>query len=75
MVGANLVWARAGFNVAAGQQVPVNQWVKLNVELFTKLKPDNKLDIETVSCEFNETFFNFTADGGNLSRDSVISLS
>ena len=75
VVGANLLWARAAFNVPPGHQVPVNQWVKLNVELFTKLKAEDQVDIETISCEFNEKSFDFVADGSCLSRDGPITIS
>ena len=74
VVGANLLWARAAFNVPPGHQVPVNQWVKLNVELFTKLKAEDQVDIETISCEFNEKSFDFVADGSCLNRDGPITL-
>ena len=36
--GANLIWARAKFDYKFGEKIPVNQWVRLTVEIFTKLK-------------------------------------
>lgn len=70
IVGAGLLWARARFEVRHGEQVPVNQWVKLTVEVFTRLRQSQALDVETINVNFNEASFDFKAAGGSLSKDS-----
>jgi len=73
LYGAGLVWARARFDREMGQEVQVNQWVKLKIEVFTRLKGDG-IDIETLKACFNDDGFDYERDGAVLTRDSPISI-
>ena len=45
--GAKLIWARASFSTKMGMDVQVNSWVKLTIEIFTRIKnPKNSGDID-----------------------------
>lgn len=62
LVGANLVWVRAQFDRKANEFVQINKWVKMTIEIFTKIKGEG-IDIESVSSRFNEQKFNFDHEG------------
>ena len=47
LIGANLIWARAQFDKKANELVQINQWVKLSLEIFTKLK-GNGVELQNI---------------------------
>lgn len=47
LIGAGLIWARAQFDRKANELVQINQWVKLSIEIFTKLKGEG-VELENV---------------------------
>lgn len=73
MIGPSLIWARAQFDRKSNEVVQLNQWVKLTIEVFTKLKGDG-IDVENLNIQFNEHFLDFNIEGKQLSRDNPIKL-
>jgi len=73
LIGAGLIWARAQFDRKANELVQINQWVKLSIEIFTKLKGDG-VELENVQAKFNEAKFNFECAGHKLTRDQPIKI-
>lgn len=57
LIGAGLIWARAYFDVKPGSLIQINTYVKLRVELFTKVK--DGFSLESVTIKFSEQKFNF----------------
>jgi len=73
LIGAGLIWARASFDRKSNEQVQVNTWVKLTVEIFTKVK-GNGVSLESVTTKFNESNFNFDVKDQSLTRDKPLVL-
>lgn len=71
--GAGLIWARARFDREMGQEVQVNQWVKLTVEVFSRLKGEG-VDVATLKACFNDDGFDFERDGAMLTRETPITI-
>ena len=51
----------------------MNQWVKLKIEIYTKVKGDG-IDIESISAMMSEPIFNFKMAGGKVTRNGPIVL-
>ena len=64
--GAKLIWARAQFSTKMGMDVQVNSWVKLTIEIFTRIKNPKNSDIEELQTQPQE------AGKKSLSLESVV---
>ena len=73
LIGAGLIWARAQFDKKPNDPVQINTWVKITVELFTRLKQG--IELESIQAKFNESKFDFkTTQHTILTRDKPIVL-
>lgn len=66
-MGANLVWARAVFDKKATELVQANSWVKLTIEIFTKVK--GGIELDHAQALFNESKFDFAQNDVVLNRN------
>lgn len=73
LIGAGLIWARAQFDRKANELVQINQWVKMTIEIFTKLKGDG-IELGKVEAKFNEAKFDLEFAGQRLSRATPIKI-
>ena len=48
----------------------MNQWVKLTVEVYTRLK--EKIDVATLKACFNDDGFDYEREGATISRESPL---
>ena len=73
LIGAGLIWARAQFDKKSNEQVQVNTWVTVTIELFTRLKQG--VELESIQAKFNESKFDFkTTEHKLLTRDKPIMI-
>jgi hypothetical protein len=54
LIGAGLLWARAEFDKKCNETVQVNTWVKITIEIFTRIKGDG-ICLENINAKFNES--------------------
>ena len=73
LIGAGLIWARASFDRKSIEQIQVNTWVKLTVEVFTKVKGSG-VCLESVTSKFNEANFNFELKDQALTREKPLTI-
>jgi len=70
LVGPSLIWCRATFNNFNDSALQLKKWVQVEIELFTKLKPQETdleedegspaLELSSIMVMFNEKGLNFT---------------
>jgi hypothetical protein len=52
--------------------VQINSWVKLTVEIFTRLK--HGVELESILTKFNENKFDFTLENQSVSSEQPLTI-